>query len=338
MSRNRSRIHSKRKQNYAELAEQKMSKQRRKQRPAAAVIDANNFVKSALLDMAVTRLPGDERGALSAMDACSGRGGDLHKFASQPRITQLALLDENEAAVRESERRWTAAKSRVATASFVVSDLASPDLLDGMEEGSFDIVTVHFALHYLFETTHQAYAAVQNICNLCRPGGLVIVTVPNEAAVRSFTGSDLVKIDWGDRSSQSARKYAFTMKSAVEDVEEWIVPKNDLTALFAEHGLEPEANMTGAFPDIYSGFVESTSRDFSCSVRNMRNRKPLSDDEGRCFSLYSAHTFRRPRKEPDPRRPPFGRRLSALPSASSPSAEASSAPSRGSSSSTNAQG
>lgn len=324
--------------NYADLARQRMSKKRRKERPAAAIIDANNFVKNALLDMAITSLPGDDvTGALTALDACSGRGGDLHKFAAQSRVTTLTLLDENEQAVQESERRWKESKVRTPLVYFTVGDLADPELLDGLGECTYDIITVHFALHYLFETTHRAYDAIKNLSRLCKPGGLVIVTVPNEDAVRTYAGPDLVKIDWECGDRRVARKYKFTMANAVEHVEEWIVPEIDLVTMFGANELLPEAHMTGPFPDIYERFVERTKRDFSCSVRNMRNRTPLTADEKLCFKLYSAYTFRKTNTQTSSQRPPFGRRLVVPPAAGVPSGAASSVPLRDSSFSSTSQ-
>ena len=125
----------------------------------------------------------------------------------------------------------------------------------GARARSFDVISCQFAIHYSWSTEQRARCAFRNVARLLRPGGHFIgTTVDANVLVRKLRdatgvsfGNDVVAVAFDDARRKKlfpaaagpfGLRYAFTLKDAVTDCDEWMVPKQPFVELAAEFGLE----------------------------------------------------------------------------------------------------
>ena len=164
----------------------------------------NNFVKSALIN----KCPQEA----VILDLCSGKGGDLKKWASRkPKYVTFCDIasrsvyecikrynDYLENETRHSAILLTSADDELDNsiyqncfpAEFLLGDCFSAPLYDYFKpsfyQGKanvapvFDFVSCQFALHYAFDTEKRAHQALKNIGYLLKPGCCFVCTIPDK--------------------------------------------------------------------------------------------------------------------------------------------------------------
>ncbi|CCW61941.1 unnamed protein product [Phytomonas sp. EM1] len=170
----------------------------------------NNWIKSALIDMAVQRLRGSSveaqpRRDLAVVDACCGRGGDLLKWkAVEP--TFVFLTDASRECVAEAAARYScgkglSVKSNAAEypgfhAYFDVRDAFDRD--SGLQEvvlresrrnklSAYHIFSCQFSLHYGCSSLDRVEAFISVVSSSLAVGGLFIgTTVSDKALLERF--------------------------------------------------------------------------------------------------------------------------------------------------------
>lgn len=131
----------------------------------------NNWAKGEQLRQVLR--PGD-----SVLDLCSGKGGDLFKFAAA-RIKHLVSVDQAASSIADARRRYESARLRFA-ATFLVADCHTEAWRDQLPSDlTFDVVSCQFALHYAFGNSRSATSLLRNAAARLRPGGWFIFTIPD---------------------------------------------------------------------------------------------------------------------------------------------------------------
>lgn len=123
----------------------------------------------------------------SVLDLCSGKGGDLWKYAGND-IDLLVCVDNEKYLLQDASsdcalKRWKDIKKETNTnmkTIFIESDVRS-DLQNTLEKSGlkmdFDIVSCFFALHYLFESENSLHNFMKNVSNLLTYRGYFIGTM-----------------------------------------------------------------------------------------------------------------------------------------------------------------
>lgn len=230
---------------YDRLAKSGAGKRKRSASLAFGVRRFNNAVKRELL--ARHAPPG---GVL--LDLASGRGGDLDKWrASLGPGGAVYACDISEESQAEAARRYEDARKRhgpalVPRCQFSVGDAADGACLSRVAPPPvrFDLVTCHFAAHYMWETAARADAFLGNVAAQLRAGGKFLCTTVDEQVVRSRAaaegeafGNALYKIRMHGGGSSSSSSYEFSLVDCVDRCTEWLVPRGAFVALASRHNL-----------------------------------------------------------------------------------------------------
>ena len=209
----------------------------------------NNWVKSSLIGGYVKE--GD-----AVLDFACGKGGDLTKYRKARVGSYVGVDIALESVRRDATQRYNGG-SYPFPATFIAGDCFEVDLCDegALARKGFDVISCQFAIHYSWSTEQRARCAFRNVARLLRPGGHFIgTTVDANVLVRKLRetrgvsfGNDVVTVAFDDDRKKKlfpcvagpfGLRYAFTLKDAVTDCDEWMVPKKPFVELAAEFGLE----------------------------------------------------------------------------------------------------
>jgi len=298
---------------------------------AFGVRRCNNALKRELLQ---TYVPAPVEGGKGPvlLDLCCGRGGDLDKWrtvlSGDARVLGVDVsLDSVAEARRRRDEARRQGKPDLPACVFLRGDAASPALwqsVDRLAKGlsqadqwpSVDVVTCHFAAHYMWATRKSADDFLRNATCRLRPGGVFICTVVREATLRErfasscadaavgvgaatagAFGNALYKVDFcasvggAKRNSvahvaaQLARhadgehaplSYEFSLVDSVDRCVEWVVPRKHFLQAAARHGLRPIL-CDESFEGISAGARANVER--------------LTQSEREVVSLYGAYVF-----------------------------------------------
>jgi len=119
------------------------------------------------------------REALSYLDVCCGRGGDILKL-TDAKVKWVHGIDISQMEIAEAKRRVCETR-RGTVFTFEVSDAGSwqPSAL-------YDVVSCMFALHYFFENEQSARNIIHMIATSLKPGGVFIGCSPDACALQRF--------------------------------------------------------------------------------------------------------------------------------------------------------
>ena len=211
----------------------------------------NNWVKSSLIGGYVKE--GD-----AVLDFACGKGGDLTKYRKARVGSYVGVDIALESVRRDATQRYNGG-SYPFPATFIAGDCFEVDLCDegALARKGFDVISCQFAIHYSWSTEQRARCAFRNVARLLRPGGHFIgTTVDANVLVRKLRetrgvsfGNDVVTVAFDDETKKKKKlfpaaagpfglRYAFTLKDAVTDCDEWMVPQKPFVELAAEFGLE----------------------------------------------------------------------------------------------------
>jgi SAM-dependent methyltransferase len=112
------------------------------------------------------------------LDCGCGRGGDMHKWKSVPRVSVVGIDPDMESLVE--------ARMRAQNSNSKMKFIGPGDITDAVQYGPFDVVCYNFALHYIFESPILFQNSVEAIDKCVKPGGLLIGITPDRARMRDF--------------------------------------------------------------------------------------------------------------------------------------------------------
>ncbi|KAJ8604471.1 hypothetical protein CTAYLR_000952 [Chrysophaeum taylorii] len=161
----------------------------------------NNWVKSELLGEATEEACGGRPAAV--LDLACGKGGDLGKFRRVREyvgvdIAQTSLNDLAERLVTSRPRAFQRVPVKLLAASLGSRSLSSEPpfpLWTGTSDGGtwgtghldpwhqFDVASMQFALHYMFETEARATSFFSDLASLVRVGGRFVATTVDAVAL-----------------------------------------------------------------------------------------------------------------------------------------------------------
>ena len=270
----------------------------------------NNWVKAMLMQRC------SPHPATRVLDLACGKGGDLAKWA-RGGVRQYVGVDITAASVEEAVGRLCERNrgggGRAVAAKFCVADLGVTDLggLLFSPGEQFDVVSIQFALHYLFASEDRALTFFATVAGRLAPGGVLLGTIPDaDVLVRRLRdlpgegcafGNDVYRVTFTPESK--ARTYAlggdpygvgykFWLEGAVGDVEEYLVPGVLLDRLAAAAGLE---RVEGAgfheFADRCLGTEEG--RTTAANMRVFDGGGSLRREEWEAAGLYRVFAYRK---------------------------------------------
>jgi len=205
---------------------------------------------------------------LNVGDFACGRGGDLSKWSHHP-VRDYHGVDLSSESIKNSIKRYES-KSYPFHAKFYVQDLSTPLQIDcGLH--SLDIISMQFALHYLFKSESHVRCLLRSISNYLRKGGIFMFTTVDAHCVykmlndkdenlqrigitRSIT-SDVVSLETPIMNLSMKRKvadkwkthsldffgmsYTFSLADSVSECEEYVVQRSVIESLAQEYKLKP---------------------------------------------------------------------------------------------------
>lgn len=274
----------------------------------------NNFVKSVLIGKYL--LPNQ-----AVLDLACGKGGDLLKFKAG-RCALYVGIDIALKSVRDAAARYNGSHSRASLpfpATFAAGDFSAVSLDAHLPaEMRFQLVSCQFALHYSFGSEARAVQLLANAASRLQPGGVFVATIPDanvlvrrlRAAPALTFGSSIYNVSFAPQhasKSFSAESpfgiaYDFTLKEAVDNCTEYLVPLPTLTRLARQVGLELEEakNFTDFFATEWG-----RNRDLLERMRVLPDGASVSEEEWEVAHTYMIVAFRKgaPNRPPPQRNP-----------------------------------
>lgn len=215
----------------------------------------NNWVKATLISHY------SPRPALKVLDLACGKLGDLRKWKLAG-VQQYCGIDISATGLTDGVSRFCDINSDLKMrAKFVRADLGDVDLAAAGVFGhgeKFDVISIQFALHYVFLNAQRALTFFKNISDLLAPGSVFIGTIPDAAYLvrrlrdlpppsRTFSNS-VFKIEfteegyrrqWALGDNPFGVEYNFYLAESVDHVPEFLLPWPLLERLAASVGLKP---------------------------------------------------------------------------------------------------
>lgn len=200
----------------------KQTRAERNESPLIRLRKFNNAIKSILISDALRNVKN-----ANVLDLCCGTGGDLGKFRHTS-IAQWTGIDISQGSVEEAARRYKDGQYKF-TASLYCGDGFQQCIVP---DGSRDLVSCQFALHYAFANPELANRAFETIGRALKSGGQFIATFPNATVIRSHLPHWKTKYFEIDGTENG---YTFSMGESVQNVTEWLT--DDFDTLAKKHGL-----------------------------------------------------------------------------------------------------
>jgi len=290
----------------------------------------NNWVKATLVQRHAPKP------SLRVLDLACGKAGDLPKWLKAG-VTHYAGVDISRQAVDDAAKRFNdmcgsgKGSAHSVSAKFAQADLGCTDLGERgflAPDEKFDVISVQFALHYLFQSEKRALSFFRNIAGRLVTGGVFLGTIPDAAKlVRSLRDKvspaasanidskegvtfgnsicsvtfplESVKAQWSIGSSPYGIRYTFFLNdretggAPVDHIDEYLVPWELLERLAAAAGLRPltRLNFHSWFETVTSSSNDSRELLKKMSVLDCEGTMPVEDWE--VVGLYRVFAFER---------------------------------------------
>jgi ubiquinone/menaquinone biosynthesis C-methylase UbiE len=115
------------------------------------------------------------------LDCGCGRGGDIHKWNSIPKL-KITAVDPDEESLKEAYQRAT-------TAGVGIWFLPPGDIQQAVNFGPYDVVCYNFSLHYIFESLDTYTKSIWALAKCIKTGGLLIGITPDRTRILSVLNS-----------------------------------------------------------------------------------------------------------------------------------------------------
>lgn len=193
------------------------------------MLDFHNHVKRQLYRKLI-------RKNSAVLELAGGRGGDLWKLRDCG-VSEVMLVDKDDAAVREAEKRWKSRDARQSDFNLrtAVCDLSSCHGMTFRTTKSklFDFVSCQFALHYFFKSSETFECFQNTLSDSIRKGGTFVLTCFDSHRVRKLlNGRDSVSLCRGAlgletmKGKSDSKVFGHAVKVTVETIgshEEYLV-------------------------------------------------------------------------------------------------------------------
>lgn len=204
----------------------------------------HNYVKRTVLSRITDFY--DTTSKLSILDIGCGRGGDIHKYHDNKKISNLIGFDLSEDCVDIAKKRFLDKKSPNLSADFYQADLREPliiknDKLDKvLNKENFDIISMQFCLHYFYDRKESLDNLVENIDKNLKDKGYFMGTCMNrEKVINVLNGKNVKEATQGndvlwritkenDQVDNFGTKINVYIESIGKPRDEWLVSFNEL--------------------------------------------------------------------------------------------------------------
>lgn len=230
--------------------------------PAFRMKSFHNTVKRTLLKYAVSSCSSSSSSPMRLLDLATGRGGDVWKWAEM-RIPHVVGLDVCASSIMEAKSRYQDVTRTYPefqdSVHFDVLDLGITNVPESY--GTFDAVSMMFAMHYFFESENTLRTVLKSVSDSLRVGGLFVGTCVNGKRIMEAVCGDMqyensaVRIDVGQEFATHASTelfgvpYRMSIKDTVVDTVgggslEFLVKEDVLVDIAAQYGLVPMTSLT----------------------------------------------------------------------------------------------
>jgi len=129
--------------------------------------------------------------------------------------------------------------------------------------GSCDLATVFFAFQHFCSSEDEAVCATINIIRSVKPGGKIVLILPDPHRVFQFKSNPQVQIELIDKPVhfEFGQKYKITIPPHYNNLVEFYVPLDKVTSYFERFGC------TVIYSELMSNFY-SNKRNIHCSTKN----------------------------------------------------------------------
>lgn len=215
-------------------------------------------------------------------DFCCGQGGDLAKAAHQ-KVKFYVGIDFSHTALEEAKFRaknTPHVKRSIEELMFHAQDLRKDVVLI---EPSLDIISCQLALHYIWDSATHIDTFLTSVRGSLQVGGYFIVTILDAEKIpaQGILNHSYIKLTPPQKQKDSKyASYRFTFPGLVRDVEEYVIPKEDLLAQCATFSLQ--------LVDTFN------AREVLSRLKEMHPTKPtLSEDDWVVLDLYRCYAFQK---------------------------------------------
>lgn len=268
----------------------------------------NNLIKQTLIS---NYCPKDA----VVLDLACGKGGDLGKWNLR-NIKYYAGVDIAGGSVKEAVNRFKSSNWRFKS-RFASGDLGRIDLTDSFlkKNDYFDIVSMQFALHYLFESEEQINMLFKNASQRLKPGGYFIGTISDGNAIARLLRSGLILKDASGynfsnevcslvmdeenylkhftmKENPYGVRYKFFLKESVEGLDEFLVPPNLLHELAEKYGFK--VILSENLNNYFSRIIDENSIRSQLEKRSVFDKKgTIPNDQWCAIHMYRAFVFQK---------------------------------------------
>ena len=187
----------------------------------------HNHVKTLLFQYVQCR-----RTCYRIADLACGKGGDLHKYQRIFPNARLTCIDVSQTSLQVLKSR--ASEIGAAIDRVVHGDAAKTSL----DNNAYDLVAIHFAIHYFCDTKEHLSELLQNAANGLKHGGVIVGTCIDFRTIKFENDHIRAKPGLLDGIEETpwGRSYRYQLAGCV-DTDEWVVHFPSLVALAHSFGL-----------------------------------------------------------------------------------------------------
>lgn len=168
----------------------------------------NNQVKHALIDHSLALSNTQTHNQI--LDLASGRGGDQTKWLFHDKVQTYTAIEKIAMSIDEAKRRLDALnrkdreKIQGKQIEHYVGDLSTEQGYEVLyAKPSYDIVSIQFAIHYLFDTEQSLRMLLQNVSDHLGENGLFIATCfAGERLHELFSSNQQIELEFKNKQEQ----------------------------------------------------------------------------------------------------------------------------------------
>lgn len=297
--------------------------------PIIKLRNFNNIIKYILIGEYSKKV---DNAPFRLLDLCCGKGGDLNKMEFI-KLDEYVGIDISDGSIREAFSRYNKNKKRFITnhrdsnkfnfeAFFATGDLFTqlvPEILEpsfpGIMENVFpiDVASCQFSLHYAFANESKLRCLINNVSKSLKSGGRFLGTCPSSDFIKtkiksinpdsdeySF-GNELYQVKFhkkppmdGDFTDQPfGNCYDYSLKDAIDNVPEYVVPFETLRKICEEHQmvLKVKKNFIEFFNQEIPKYFKKLNNHLIQSIRRTDGKYGVEGNEKEAVEFYLVFVF-----------------------------------------------